>query len=705
MPLGVCSRPRYDILVQESPYLTSLNREQRAAVTYGVPAADALEPGPPLLILAGAGSGKTHTLAHRVAHLIVRGARPQRILLLTFTRRAAEAMIRRAERICGQALGGMPALADTIEWAGTFHALGARLLRLYARPIGLDAGFTVLDRGDAADLMNLVRDELGLSRKASRFPKKETCLAIYSYAVNAQAPLERVLPKMFPWCDDWQRELKELFRAYLAAKQRQNVLDYDDLLLYWARMMDVAEIASDVARRFDFVLVDEYQDINALQASILLKLRPGGHGLTVVGDDAQAIYGFRAASARNILDFPGLFQPPAEVVKLEQNYRSNQPILEAANGIMGLAAEGFTKTLFSERRSNQRPYLAAVRDEAAQVDYVVERILENREAGTDLREQAVLFRTAHHSALLEVELARRNIPFVKYGGLKFLETAHIKDVLGFLRWAENPRDRVAAFRVLQLLPGIGPGSARRALDHLERERFRFAALADFRPPAAAARHWTQLVGLVDRLAAERNWSGQIEQVRRLYDPLLEERYDVVRGRLADLEQLEQIAAAQPSRERFLVELTLDPPQASGDEAGTPILDEDFLILSTIHSAKGREWKVVQVLNVVDGCIPSDMATGSVEEIEEERRLLYVAMTRAKDELHLIQPLRFYTHGQSRYGDRYVQAPRSRFIADALLGLFDRVAAGLALAGSGPGLAEPSTLPRIDIGASLREMWD
>ena len=682
--------------------MSSLNPAQRAAVIFEVPEVGRAEPGRPLLILAGAGSGKTSTLAHRVAHLILHGADPARILLLTFTRRAAEEMIRRVERICGQTTAGAEGAGRTIAWSGTFHAVGNRLLRLYAEAIGLHPSFTILDRSDAADLLNLVRDEMGLSEQARRFPKKATCLAIYSHAVNAQTGLGPVLQRAFPWCQEWQPELKRLFGGYVAAKQHQQVVDYDDLLLYWSRAMGVPEIARDIGRRFDFVLVDEYQDTNALQARILLGLKPDGRGVTVVGDDAQSIYGFRAATVRNILDFPKSFEPPAAVVKLEQNYRSTQPILDAANAVMADARDGFTKSLFSARRSTEKPRLATVADPTGEVDYVVQKVLANREAGMELREQAILFRTAHHSGELEVELRRRNIPFVKYGGLKFLELAHVKDLLALLRWAENPRDRIAAFRLLQLLPGVGPGTARKALAHLEAGAFRFEALAAFGPPRAAAYLWPELAELMPALAGREIWAGQPELARRFYDPLLEERYDFARARLADLDELVRLAATYRSRQQFLTELTLDPPTATGDEAGPPLLDEDYLILSTIHSAKGREWRAVYVLHVVDGCIPSDMATGSAEEVEEERRLLYVAMTRARDQLHLIQPRRFYVTGQARFGDRYVTAPRSRFIPATLLRHFD-------LGTSARPEPEPSAptrahLPKVDIGAELRAMW-
>lgn len=423
--------------------------------------------------------------------------------------------------------------------------------------------------------------------------------------------------------------------------------------------------------RFDHVLVDEYQDTNRLQATILGGLKPDGRGVTVVGDDAQAIYAFRAATNRNILDFPQQFRPPARVLTLERNYRSTRPILAASNAVIALAAERYAKELWSDRGSAERPRLVTVADEADQARCVVAEILERREAGLALKEQAVLFRTAHHSGALEVELVRRNIPFVKFGGLKFLDTAHVKDVLAVLRWAENPRDRVAGFRVLQILPGIGPAIAGRALDRVAEAFDPEMALAALAPPARTAEAWPALVGLVGRLARRAaGWPGELADIRAWYEPLLQERFADAAPRAADLAQLEQIAGGYASRERFLTELTLDPPDATSDEAGTPLLDEDYLILSTIHSAKGQEWTAVHVLNVVDGCIPSDMATGRASEIEEERRLLYVAMTRARDHLALMLPHRFYVHQQSAAGDRYLHAARSRFIPPALLPLFE-----------------------------------
>ena len=594
-------------------------------------------------------------------------------------------------------------MADALTWSGTFHAVGARLLREYAEQIALDRSFTIHDREDSADLMNLIRHDFGFSKTEKRFPTKSTCLAVYSRAVNSETALDQLLGSVFPWCAIWHAELRRLFSAYVEAKQDQNVLDYDDLLLYWAQMMAEPAIATDVAGRFDHVLVDEYQDTNHLQASILLSLKPDGRGLTVVGDDAQSIYSFRAATVRNILDFPHHFTPPATIVTLDQNYRSTQPILAAANAVIDLASERFTKNLWSGRTSGELPQLVSVRDEADQARYIVAKVLENRETGMALRAQAILFRTSHHSGPLEVELTRRNIPFVKFGGLKFLDAAHVKDILAVLRFAENPRDRVAGFRVLLLLPGVGPATAARALDGLAQGSDVPTTLRDFAPPARAAEDWLSFAGLVQKLRqGTAGWPAELDLVRWWYEPHLERMHDDVEVRLADLVQLAQIASGYPSRERFLTELTLDPPGATSDEAGVPLRDEDYLILSTIHSAKGQEWKSVFVLNTVDGCIPSDLGVATTAEMEEERRLLYVAMTRARDHLHLIVPQRFFVHQQSNHGDRHLYAARTRFIPATMLHLFEARAWPVA-ASTDPSATKALGSP-VDIAARLKSMW-
>ncbi|MGH8797101.1 MAG: ATP-dependent helicase, partial [Caldimonas sp.] len=592
--------------------------------------------------------------------------------------------------------------APALQWSGTFHAIGARLLREYAPRIGLSDAFTIDDRADSEDLIGWVRQDLGLAATKSRFPAKGTCLAIYSRVVNGRATLADTLRQTFPWCSAWHDELKRLFGAYAVEKQRQQVLDYDDLLLYWSGMLAEPALAAEIGARFDHVLVDEYQDTNRLQAEILRALKPDGRGLAVVGDDAQAIYSFRAAEVRNILDFPQCFEPPARVVTLERNYRSTMPILSASNGVIALAAERYAKELRSERASAGKPLLVFVADESEQAAWAADEVLRQREAGLALRRQAVLFRTSHHSAALELELARRGIPFTKFGGLKFLEAAHVRDVLSVLRLAQNPRCKSACLRVAQLVPGVGPASARRLADEMIASADPAGALAQFRPPPAALDAWASFAALYRTLQlAGAPWPGEFDRIAAWYAPHLQRLHEDAPARSADLAQLARIAATYASRERFLTELTLDPPDATSAEAGPPQRDEDYLILSTIHSSKGQEWSAVTVLNAVDGCMPSDLATGSAAEIEEERRLLYVAMTRAKDHLSLVVPQRFYVHQQSAFGDRHVYGSITRFIPSALQASFEALTPGRAAGGIAP--ARPAGIA-IDVSARLRSMW-
>ncbi len=689
MPTLTASRP--------DPF-EALNAEQRMAVEHGV--GEACTSDGPLLVIAGAGTGKTMTLASRVARLVLAGADPQRILLLTFSRRAAREMERRCGRVLHTALGlRATQRAPSLPWAGTFHSVGARLLRDYAGAIGLASQFTIHDRGDAEDLMGLVRQERGLAASAKRFPTKATCLAIYSRVVNSQLPVDVVVQTLYPWCLGWEEELKQLFRAYVQAKQQQQALDYDDLLLYWQQMMAEPALAAAIGARFDQVLVDEYQDTNRLQAAILKALKPDGQGLTVVGDDAQSIYGFRAAEVRNILDFPAQFEPPARVVTLARNYRSTQAILDASNAVIALAAERFTKDLWSEQ-VGERPWLVTVEDEMAQARWVADQVLLHRESGLQLKRQAVLFRTGHHSAGLELELLRRNIPFVKFGGLKFLEAAHVKDLLSVLRWVQNPRSRLAGSRVAQLIPGMGPAAARRLLDAMAAAPDPLQAMREFKPPSAAAVEWKNWLAAHDALTPGA-WPDDIATATRWYQPQLERLFEDAAIRAADLAQMARIAAGYPSRERFLAELTLDPPEATSDESGPPHRDEDYLVLSTMHSAKGQEWTAVFVLNAVDGCMPSDMATGSAAEIEEERRLLYVAMTRAKRHLSLLVPQRFHVTQQARYGDRHLYASLTRFIPPDVAALF--ATTGPALVDDGASPLHPMPLT-IDVGAQVRGLF-
>lgn len=676
--------------------LRGLNPSQRAAASHG---------NGPLLIVAGAGSGKTATLAHRVAYLVASGVPAGRILLLTFTRRAADEMLRRVEGLLRSAdprSGGGSAMSEARVWGGTFHSVAARLLRMHGESIGLPPGFTILDHSDAEDLMHAVRTSLDLGSTGRRFPQKATCLDIYSRCVNAAEPLEHVLKTRFPWCQDQAEGLKQLFGAYVDRKESHHVLDYDDLLLFWRGMLEDPALGEIVRGHFDAVLVDEYQDTNALQADIVALLRPGGLGVTAVGDDAQAIYAFRAATVRNILDFPQRF-PGATVLTLEQNYRSTTPILEATNAVIAEAAERYDKALWTERDGGCSPALVTCRDEHEQTEFLIERILGHREEGTALKDQAVLFRATHHSLTLELELQRRNIPFVKYGGLKFVEMAHVKDLVAYLRLAENPYDAMAALRVLELLPGVGPRTALSLSDTLTASGGDFECWVGHSVPVATAVLWPRFVTLMRTLASasHEDVAAQLAAARAFYAPVCEQRYDNAPARLADLEQVEMLGSRFGDRTRFLTDLTLDAPQWTGDFAGPPLLDEDYLILSTMHSAKGLEFDVVYVIHAADGNIPSDMATGSVDEIEEERRLFYVACTRAKDALYVTHPLRYYAAGRGTT-DAYGYAQRTRFIPDRLRRLFieqqarpDTVAEERA----------PVVATTESIRAGVRRMWE
>ena len=633
-------------------HFEKLNARQREAACFGAG---------PLLILAGAGTGKTNTLAHRVAHLILNGVSPQKLLLLTFSRRAAVEMTRRARRVVGAAMSTKMSGDVRLPWSGTFHSVANRLLRAHSARIGLEPSFSVLDRSDAADLMDVARHELGYSKAERRFPRKDTCLAVYSNVINRRGTLKETLDATFPWCAEWEAELQALYRAYVEKKLASQALDYDDLLLYWHEMLADERLAREIGGAFDHILVDEYQDTNSLQAGILERLKPGGEGVTVVGDDAQAIYSFRGATVENIVSFA----KKSSCVELQENYRSTQSILDAANALIG-------KSLRAVKPQGGKPRYVTVADDQAQANYVVGRVLEARERGIELKRQAVLFRNSHHSDVLELELVRRNIPYVKYGGLKFLEAAHVKDMLAVLRWADNPKNRVAAFRALQLLPGVGPAKAERGFLNLQELDSQFRDL---------------MAWLMD---PQTPWAGQVGRVREWYEPHLERLYEQAQVRAGDLQQLERISINYSSRQEFLSELALDPPAATGDLSGAPHLDEDYLVLSTVHSAKGQEWDAVFVLNVADGSFPNEFSTGRAELVEEERRLLYVAMTRAKSDLDLIAPLKYYVTQQSRTGDRHVYGARSRFVTDSVMSCLEQCTF--------------SDEPVVKIAARLRAMW-
>lgn len=651
----------------ETEFEARLNPAQYQAVTHGED---------PLLIIAGAGTGKTTTLAHRVAWLIAKGIDPGQILLLTFTRRAANEMLRRVDRILsavGMAdVGERSSIAKRI-WGGTFHGTAVRLLRRFGPRIGLPADFTILDRGDAEDLMNVVRTELDLGKKFKRFPLKGTCLDIYGRTMNSQTRLKDVLTDRFPKCEKFAEGLAALFTAFVERKEQQHLLDYDDLLLFWKGLLENEEVAERIRKLFRAVLVDEFQDTNVLQSDILRGLSPEGRGLTVVGDDAQSIYSFRAAEVENILNFPDSY-PGTTLVTLEQNYRSTQTVLEVSNQVMAESNGQFDKNLWSDRGEGEKPLLMTCADEDQQAEYIIGQVLDHVEQGIPLSSQAVLFRASQHSLLLEVELTRANIPFHKYGGLKFSEAAHVKDLLAFLRLAENPYDIVSGMRVLGLLPGIGPKRAQSLMNDLQHVEGDFRLWHKAKVPKATVKHWERIIDLFATLrnpaVSDASVASEVHRVREFYSPLLEEKYDRSQPRLRDLEQLEIVAGRYGTRSDFLTDMSLDPPNSTQDFAQSgEDQEDDFLVLSTVHSAKGLEWDCVYVIQVADGNFPSAMSLGSEKELAEERRLLYVALTRAKDYLYVCHPMRSYA---GRRSDQYGYAQLSRFISDEVKQRFERI---------------------------------
>ena len=681
-------------MFDESDVLDGLNEQQRRAVTHQ---------GGPLLVLAGAGTGKTRTLVARAAWL--RGAQgmpADRILLLTFTRRAASDMLARAaagssERICG----------------GTFHAIAHKIIRQHAESFSLPPQFTILDPGDVADILDVLRPdhglaETGLTGLGQRAPRAAACADIYTRCVNTGRPVSEVVTASFPWCAPFTGQLAALFRAYTARKRARHLLDFDDLLLLWqAALAD--PVAGPVLRgMFDAVLVDEYQDVNAVQASIVRLLQPDGKQLTCVGDDAQSIYGFRGADPAHLRQLAG-DHPGLEIVRLDRNYRSRQGILDLAN-LIRPSAPGLDLTLTGDRGPGQfgefglAPLLVRCHDEATQAREICARVLAAHEDGAALRDQAVLVRAAHHSDILEIELSARKIPYVKFGGLRFTDTAHVKDFLAAARILANPADDLAWFRLLRLHEGIGPVHARRILAALDqdapadgwRQAIEAAPARSRRALAATLGRLTDAAGDPAGPAAAASQAGAILVI---LDPLIRARYPDAAVRLTDLQRLADAAAAQPSLHDALAELTLDPPVSAADLAGPPRLDEDYLTISTIHAAKGLEWPIVHLSHLVDGALPSDMALGDPGGLAEEHRLFYVAITRARDHLYLYAPQRLHYHRRGR-DDRHGFGQLTRFLHREALAACDSVTAAPLV----PALPAVGALT-VTVDTALDSLWD
>jgi len=687
--------------------LDALSPSQNKAVTFGTISKEAGVSAGPLILLAGAGTGKTHTLSHRVAHLILNGIDPARILMLAVTQRATREMIGRTQTVVSQLLAERGKLNDrTVQsrlvWFGTFHSVGNRVLRLFASQIGLDPGFTVLSRADAANIMGVVHHDLGLTSKEKRFPNRDVCLWIYGQRINTRLSLAQTLAEQFPRGSEWEADLARLFREYVARKQKYNALDFDDLLLYWHAMMQNATLARHLSGNFDHVLVDDYQDTSALQGEIVQALRPDGQGVIVAGDDAQAILPLRSRTFEQIPGLANRYKPKAETVILSQNYRSPQPILDCANALLSDGARQYRKTLFTTRQASQKPLYVTIDDDAVQVEYITGKILATRESGGALKRHAILFRSSRHSDALEREFTRRSIPYLKLGSPTFLDGEHIKDLISVLRWIENPRNSIAGFRVLKLVPGFDAARAKAALEYFVAQGQSVRNLAAFEAPRAASKDWKTFCTLLETLAdPDKPWAGQVRLVRDWYKPQLERLYDAAFSRVRDLEQLEHLSVHHTSRERFLTELTLDPPTLISDQSSDASSDEDYVILSTIHAAIGQEWDIVYVMNACEGNFPAESSTGKPDMIEEDRRLLYVAMTRARSELHLCAPLKYAVSSRNKAGEPVVIGGVSRLMTDKVLECCERTTYRSARGADNLRAGDTAT---VNVASQLKDMW-
>lgn len=593
----------------------------------------------PLLIVAGAGTGKTRTLVYRVARLVETGARPESVLLLTFTRRAATSMLARAAALAD-------ARCQRVS-GGTFHSLGHSVLRKFAEQAGVQRNFTVLDQSDTEDLIDLLRRQLKLTSER-RFPRKRTIAAIFSTMVNKIMPLKQVIKQSYPQFVDERAGLEELFKSFEKYKRSRHMLTYDDLLVRLREALEASEkMREQLSDQYRYIMVDEYQDTNKLQAQIVRLMTATHDNVAVVGDEFQSIYSFRGASHRNMLEFPKLF-PSAQIIKLEENFRSTQPILDVANAMMAEVKDGYKKRLFSRIEGGQPPIVVRADDENEQSLFVAQRIEELREEGVPLNQIAVLFRSSSHSFDLEIELSKHGIPFRKFGGIRFAESAHIKDALAFLRVVVKPSDTLAWFRALKLIEHIGDATVYQILEHLgvEQKEFRsakakeglFKKLHRFPARASYKNELARLARVLTSLVESKTPSEQLSTVLRFYRPLLKAKYDDSARRGRDLEHLQEIAKRYKTSAALLDDVALDPSEATRGMRGSP---GGFVTLSTVHSAKGLEWNSLFVIWMTDGWFPSNRFQDEFDDLDEERRLLYVATTRAKRQLHFVYPVNVY----------------------------------------------------------------
>jgi DNA helicase-2/ATP-dependent DNA helicase PcrA len=598
-----------------------LNPNQYAATTHE---------GGPILIVAGAGSGKTRTLVHRVAYLVGKGVAPENILLLTFTRKAAQEMLTRSELLVGSRAGRVA--------GGTFHSLANLILRKEAKHLGFSSDFGILDQDDAESLINRIRDEIPYIKNDRSFPKKGAILGLISQSRNKEIPIGAVLNKKNPWLSHYTPNLEAIAGKYETLKYNNGVMDFDDLLIFLAKVMIENEsVRQRIASNFEYILVDEYQDTNPVQARITYLLGKDHGNVTAVGDEAQSIYGFRGADFRNIMDFKKIF-PNARILKLEENYRSVSPILEIANGVLFYALETYKKNLRAIRQGGAKPLMVVVEDLRDEAVWVGNRIEELIGIGTPPGQIAVLFRAAAHSFELELELNRRDIPFIKYGGRKFLESSHIKDFLSFLRVAQNPSDTTSMIRVLKLHEGVGVKGASDIAEWVNGDRGRLLSLDEAPLRGKSQETLKPLIELYSKIGGEGDdLEERLNLVYKYYKPLIPMLYTAdSKDRAEDIDELYAIGSLSGSLSSFLADVTLDPPNAKISMQSSRENPQD-VTLSTIHSAKGLEWKYVFILSMVEGRFPVEYFVKTPEDLEEERRLLYVAVTRAKDELYLMCP--------------------------------------------------------------------